>query len=958
MKHVLSIGVAFFFLVITSSLHAEMTNQVCMATPGWPSDRSDLEADPSLVRGTLNNGMRYVIKENSEPKSRVAMYLLINAGSLNELESQRGVAHFLEHMLFNGSTHFKPGELVKFFQDIGMNFGGDTNAFTSFDQTAYNIILPDGTSENLEKGFLVLSDYARRALLLESEIDRERGVILSEKRSRDSVGYRARVKASEFKYDGTLLATRQPIGLESVIKDADRELLKSFYDTWYRTDNMVVVVVGDVSSEQVKPLLEDAFSPLESPEDAPVCLDFGAVIHAEDKAYYHYDPDLGSTNVSIDSIWNLTRRNDSKAMQREEVIRVANIMMMQRRLNKLQESEGELFSGIGYYSGDMVRKLGYSTLSASVVNGKWQEGLEYLENYLRQVLEYGFQEQEFELVKKELISMLERAVLTADTKPSQKIARSIMRAFVSDRVIMSPQQELDLYSAMLDDLTMTEINAGIRKDWSQGNRLVSVEGSTEIAGNKAEAKILDQYLLAKTKAVTPYKEDIVGEFPYLTIPDVDDSIVKEQHRIESIDAERIIYANNVSLILKPTEFNANTIQLVLDFGSGKLSEPKPGMGMLANDIVNDSGTANLTSTALDELLAGTTVQLNFEVREDSFRLSGSSLTKDSELLFQLLYTLLNDPGFRERSYTIARNQLKEMYDSIANEAEGAKASGVERFFAGGDERVGLPPWEDVEAISLKEIEAWLVPQFAAGGVEVAVVGDFDPERIKELARTYLGGLEKREPISGTSSTLTFPRGQQHVELVNSQIDKSIVVVAWPTDDFWDINRTRRLNVLAGIFRERLRQVVREKLGATYSPVVFSAPSRVYTDYGRLQAEVVVAPGKENEIIKEITTIARELSTKPVPKEELDRVIEPYLTSLRDAVNSNPYWLRSVLANSTRHPEQLEWPASILTDFQGITTGDVESLAKQYLLPDAAATAVIKQAESKNNAQADTGKPAD
>lgn len=947
MRNFITVAIVVVFTAVAGPLHAATEAQVCIAEPGWPSDRSDLEVDPSLVRGTLSNGLRYVIKENSEPQNRVAMYLLIQAGSLNELDSQRGLAHFLEHMLFNGSTHFKPGELVQFFQEIGMSFGGDTNAFTSFDQTAYNIILPDGSRENLEKGFLVLSDYARRALLLDSEIDRERGVILAEKRTRDSVSYRARVAASEFRYEGTLLANRQPIGLESVIREADRSLLKAYYDNWYRTDNMVVVVVGAVAADQVEPVLQDAFSPLASAGTQPACLDFGVVTHSGVKAYHYYNPDLGSTNVSIDSIWNLPGRNDSRAMQREELVRVVTIMMMQRRLDKLQERKGELFSGIGYYSGDMVRRLGYSTISASVADGQWQEGLEYLNYHLRQVLDYGFGEQELELAKKDLMAMLERAVLTADTRPSQSIARSIMRAFINNRVIRSPLQELELYSPMLSSLTLQEVNNAVNMDWSHGTRLVSVEGSALISGENAQAAILGRYELVNGKRVEPYREEGAGKFPYLDVPVTDDSVITGQQQIESIGAARIDYANNVSLILKPTKFRANSIEVVVDFGCGKLTEPKPGMGMLADDIINDSGTGTLTRTALDELLAGTTARLSFAVKEDSFRLSGGSLTKDAELLFQLLYTILNDPGFRERSYTLARNQLKEMYESLANEAEGAKASGVARFLAGGDARIGLPPWQEVEIISLREIEEWLVPQFAHGGVQVAVVGDFELEKIKILATKYLGGLDRRAPVKSISSELIFPIGQHHTELVNSQIDKSIVVVAWPTADFWDIHRTRRLNVLAGIFRDRLRHVVREKLGATYSPVVFSAPSRVYTDYGRLQAEVVVAPGKEDQIIQEIKAIAEDLRTEPVSPEELNRVVGPYLTSLRDAVHSNSYWLNSVLANSIRYPEQLQWPATMISDFQSITTDDVALLAKAYLSPADAATAVIRQAVQKD-----------
>ncbi len=273
----------------------------CFST-AWPHEQSDLKPDPSVVFGRLDNGFRYVLKNNTEPKNRVAMSLNIQAGSLNETDEQRGIAHFLEHMLFNGTTHFPPGKLVEYFQSIGMNFGGDTNAHTGYDETVYDIILPNGNRGDIEKGLLVFSDYARGALLLQSEIDRERGVILAEKRSRDSAGYRAHVKETEFTMQGTLLPLRMPIGILKTISGANHAIMKNFYDAWYRPENMVLVMVGDFDPQSVQPLIEKQFANLTEAGEKPECPDIGQMIRDDLEFFYHYESEMGITEISIESM--------------------------------------------------------------------------------------------------------------------------------------------------------------------------------------------------------------------------------------------------------------------------------------------------------------------------------------------------------------------------------------------------------------------------------------------------------------------------------------------------------------------------------------------------------------------------------------------------------------------------------------------------------------------------------
>ena len=248
------------------------------AAAQWPQTKSDLKPDPDLVFGRLKNGFRYVLMNNKEPADRVSMHLNVQAGSLQESEKQRGLAHFLEHMLFEGTTHFPSGELVKYFQSIGMQFGPDANAHTGFAETVYDVLLPDGKKTSLEQALIVMQDYAEGALLLESEVAQERGVVLAEKRTRDSVGYRTFVATANFQFANTRIVRRLPIGIESVLKSADRRRVKAYYDTFYRPERMMLVMVGDFNIDVAQTLIADRFAGLKARAPAGAEIDLGDLL--------------------------------------------------------------------------------------------------------------------------------------------------------------------------------------------------------------------------------------------------------------------------------------------------------------------------------------------------------------------------------------------------------------------------------------------------------------------------------------------------------------------------------------------------------------------------------------------------------------------------------------------------------------------------------------------------------
>ncbi len=926
------------FLIIGVLFPAVPDARECFS-PAWPHEKSDLQPDPSLVFGRLENGLRYVLKKNQEPKSRVAMYLVIQAGSLHETDEQRGYAHFLEHMLFNGTTHFPPGKLVEYFQSIGMSFGGDINAHTTFDETVYDIVLPTGSKEGIEEGLLLLADYARGALLLEDEIERERGVIFAEMRSRDSAAYRAHVKETEFSMQGTRVPERMPIGVLETLEKADRAGLKKFYNAWYRPRNMIVVVVGDVDPELVRPLVEKQFIELTGEGPVPPCPELGLLDERATDFFYHYESEMGSTETALATLWNKEAEDDSYALQASELIDYAGAKIVQHRLDALARKGDTPFTSARIYSGTFLDQIGYGELSAKGDPEKWMQSLTLLENILRQALQFGFTDEELQRVKKELHASLDSDVLTASSRNSRKLASDYIQKININRVIRSPEQEKEHYGQLITELRLEQVETAFRKLWSHPTRLVKVNGNAVISGKDPLVTVKGVYEDAAGKEVVAYQAAERLDFPYLQLQGTPRQ-VESREQFADIDATRLHFANGVVLNLKKTTFQENEIQISADFGLGKSSEPIPGISLLTENVVNRSGTAALNRDDLDRILAGSSVKMHFKVGPSAFSWQGKALKQDLELLFQVLQSYLADPGVDEEAFTVGMDAFSQMYQAMTADVSGMMKLKGDVFLADGNESFGIPSWTEFSALTVEQIRKWYLPAVQQAMLEISLVGDFDEKEVEILAGKYFSILPERREKESQNVQVNFPKGKRMALTVPSSIDKGMLVVAWKSDDFWDIRRTRGLHVLAEIFSDKIRRVIRERLGASYSPQVFNVSSRVYPGYGVMQARLIVDPVQVEPLQKEVLAIANELWQGLIGEEELDRAKGPMLTSLKDMVRTNGYWLNSVLAMSNRHPQQLQWPNTILTGFGGLTVEDMKNLSRTYLDPNQAAVITV------------------
>ncbi len=902
----------------------------------WPKDKTDLDHDRSVIYKTLPNGFKYILMKNSIPKDRVSMHLNVNIGSLSENDNQQGIAHFLEHMLFCGSTHFKPGELIKYFQKLGMNFGGDTNAHTGFNETVYDMFLPNGKSENLEKGLLVMHDYAGGALLLQSEADRERKVILEEKRARDSVSYRTFVSVLKFELQGSQLTNRFPIGLEKIIKNTNADDLRLFYDTWYRPKNMSLILVGDFDTDLASKMIEDRFSDL-FPRKPLICIKKNAekINHRGIKPFYHYENEAGDTNVSICVVTDYKKGIETKKQRKTELYQDMACSIINNRFSALIGKGSAPVTSASAFSGMFFKDIVYGEISARCLPEKLQDTVALLENTLRGALKYGFTKSEIERVKKDYTASITNAVKTAPTRKSSVLARSLINHYNNDKVFMSPAQEKLLYESMINAVSLKTINSEFAKIWIPSHRLIVVTGNVDLnkKSTAPEKQILKMYTKSKTIKVAPYAENKLIKFPYLAAGKKRGKILNRTE-YKDIGIISLDFENGVRLNIKKTDFEKNKVLINIAFGHGKLDEPKdkPGLAIFSEAVINGSGLGKYIKDDISRALSGKNVSAVFNIKENRFEYNGVSESSEIETLFQLLYTHVIDQGMNIEAYDLAKIKIKKMITTLSKKAEGAMALSGNSFLAGGNLKFGIPPIDKFNNINIDDIKNYIKKALSDNQLEISVIGDCNISEVIRFCSIYFGSIMKKKGdfVKYQADLPIFPNGKKLNIKVSSKINKCMIYLTFPTDEYWNINKTRRLMILSQILSERIRVEIREKLGAAYSSHVYNKASKGYKGYGVLKIVVITDPEKKDIVKARLNKIISSVVLSGINEDELKLAKGPVLTSVKDMLNSNIYWLNNVMTGSAFYPEKLNWPKSITEDYSLIKKDEINFLAKKYL----------------------------
>ncbi|MDR0901968.1 MAG: insulinase family protein, partial [Opitutaceae bacterium] len=676
--------------------------------PKFAHEAGDLRADSRVRFGTLPNGLRYAVLANSEPKNRASLRLAVVAGSLQETDAERGIAHYLEHMAFNGSAHYEPGTLVNFFQRMGMGFGNDTNAYTTFDRTVYLLELPDTKAPTLADGLTVLNDYAGGLLLLQQQVDKERGIILAEKRARDSVDYRQQLAEYNLMLGDTLLPRRFPVGETATIESFQREHFTAFYDAWYRPGRMAVIAVGDFDPAALAGQIANTFSTLAPRAPARPDPDLGSIPDfAGTRAAWLPEPEAPATIVSIQSVIAIQPEPDTAATRLKKLPRTVALSIVNRRFSILAKKENAPFSrGVAYASEgfDFFRTAG---IDLTCQPAQWPAALALGEQELRRALEHGFHDTELREATANILNSLEQSVRTAATRRSGSLASGLVSALVNDRVFTTPADDLALFKPALEKLTAAECLAALREAFDAPGRYLTVMGNAVVGpdlasgrkpaspasgaesldttgtvadaaspivssvsdsppNQKSKIENLITAVYEKSRATPVAAPDAVAEalFAYTDFGPAG-KITASEH-VSDLDLDLATFANGVRLNTKKTDFEAGRIHINVRVGAGRLSEPRdqPGLATYINSTFLAGGLGKHDAVELQRVLAGRTVGTGFNVADDALVFTARTNRDDLLLQLQLIAAHITDPGYREESDRQARKAFEQLYTRL------------------------------------------------------------------------------------------------------------------------------------------------------------------------------------------------------------------------------------------------------------------------------------------------------
>ena len=905
----------------------------------WAQEASDIKPDAKVTYGTLPNGMRYVLMPNQDPPGRVSMRLHIAAGSLMEREDQRGVAHFLEHMVFNGSKNFPDAsELIPKMQRLGIAFGAHANAYTSFDETVYMLDLPNNEADTLKLGFDIMRDFGDGAFLREEEIEKERGVILSEKTSRDSVQMRLMEKQFNALLPDALISERFPIGTEEIIKSAPRKAFTDFYSQYYIPSKMTFVYVGDFDPVAAEKRIIATFDSMENPVVPGTDPKLGSI--PSGKGYQTLvmaDKEVATTDLTLLIKKPYIKKPDNKANRGVDLPLALAHAIINQRFSILAKKEDVTISAGNAFSYDLFDFVELTGVSVDAKNHDWETALPVLEQELRRALDYGFTDSELKQIKANLINAYELAVKSAPSRKTHDLASTLTEHVHSSSVFSTPEDDLSILQENLKAVTVESCHTALKELWDTED--ITLILTTTATSEDTEKKLTEVYEKSKQVEVTAPEKTADADFAYTDFGSAGE-IAKKQH-VKAQDFTQISFHNGCNCNVKHTDFEKNNISVSARVGGGKLTMPKdqPGLDLYASSTFTSGGLGKHSSDDLERILAGRNAAVLFGVGDDAFVLNGSTTPKDLELQLQLMCAYLIDPGFRPEAERLFQAQVPSIYSRMKHSGAGPQAK-LNAYLHGEDTRFVFPTQEQLEGIDSEAVKKWLLPEFKNGYLELSLVGDLDVEKVTPILARTVGALPKRaaeKPAYSEERVIanlpTVP-AEKHYSF-ESRVAPGTAMVVWkgPGLSAKTIGTTRRLGILSSIFSNRMREEIREKLGEAYSPYSGFQPNDTFKDLGYILA---VSPGKAEQaerVGKLILEIGSKLAQEGATEDELKRALEPQLNRLKTSLRDNNYWLSTVMSRSQEQPYRLTWASERDADYASITVEEINALAKQYLGKD-------------------------
>ena len=901
----------------------------------WGFEQSDIPLDPGYRFGRLANGMRYVIRANDTPEATAVVRMAIDAGSLDESDSERGFAHFVEHMAFNGSTNVPEGEMIPLLEREGLAFGADTNASTSFDETIYKLDLPRNDPALLDLSLKLMRETASELSFSPAAVEREKGVVLSEMRDRNTYALRNAVESMHFMNPHALYADRLPIGTTEVLEAATADRIKDFWQREYVPEHTTIVVIGDFDPAVVEQKIQARFadwhgqSAEPQPGAGPVDFDDG-----------------GRTDVYLDSAMperiEAARQGpwlggtDTIARRRENLLREIGYDIVNRRFQRISRQPSPPFRSAGFGTGDIFEAGRSTRLIVDTSDREWRKGLFAATAEYRRALKFGFTPAEIAEQVSGIRTALQNAAASADTRSHGDLVTPILALLEDGTVPSDPRTVLERFEALAPDITPKSVLAALKRE------VVPLqEPLLRFRGRYAPEGGADAVRAAWDEAIrAPVSRNAaagLGAFAYTEFGEP--AAIASDARETGLDIRTIRFANGVMLNLKHTDLEKDRVRVEINIDGGKMldTRDKP----LATELtpyLAEGGLGQHSEDDLQTILAGRTVDNEFRADESTLTATVQTTPRDLELQLDLLAAYVTDPGYRDEGIERYRQDINRYFAQLNATPSSALSGAIGAIVSDNDPRFSLQDPSQYRKLTYEDLKAGIGERLRDGAIEIGIVGDFDEAQAIALVAKTFGALPRRENTFGeydSQPARTFTKDRSpRIVTHTGPADQALLRYVWPTRDDADPVAALSLELLERVVRIELTQTLREALGKAYSPSASSSLSHYWPDYGTFSLTASIAVPEVPATREAIRSTLAELRTKPVEPDLLLRARQPMLEHYQNALKSNSSWL-SLVDRAQSEPERIDRFLKTGERLQALTAQDLQNAAIRYLDPDEA-----------------------
>lgn len=916
-----------------------------------------LPKDPNNVYGKLNNGFAYIIRKNANPPDRVVFFLHVKTGALNETDSQNGLAHFLEHMAFNGSKHFAPGELIPYMNKLGMKFGADSNAHTNYKETVYKLFMPDVKPETIDKALTILSDFAGELLLSPKEIDNERQVILEEARSHKSAGERIQKEWMRKVFSGTRVASHDVIGDEKQIEKFPKSEFDDFWNTWYRPENMTLIVVGDVDPQAIEKEIQKYFETFKARAKDRKPIPTGIAPVDQTRAFVFTDPEQVMTQVQLLAI--TPARPPLKTYEDYRFNEMENIgtWIVGRRLREMVDKGTASFRGANVFVNGLMNE---AILPMGMAFGEprdWNKMLEQVIIEISRAIEHGFSEQEFKLAKKEMLADAERDVEREPTLDARVFVNQYSNAVGEELPILSAKQRLDLLKRILSKATIEEVHQIFVKDYK--NKAYTY---TVLMPEKPEGVTLPtpEDVLAAAKEAWARKTDAIKEkksadslLAALPKPGkVVQQSTDDDLKITTAKLSNGVIVNHRFMDYKKDEVY---IQIALPGGSIEETAENRGVSEAAEVAFDRPATSRLDSTQIEDLMTGKKVRVGGNIGVDDLAISVSGSPKDMETGMQLAYALLTDAKIEQAALDNWKKLQLQRIEMMKTMVEGRLREAMGQVVYGGDIRLCPLTVDEVNKLSVEKAESWLKRITDKAAIEATIVGEISLEDALALAAKYLGALpERSSDFTALDSLRILHRGkgpyEEKVEF-KTVTPKAFVLAGFVGCEERNALDRRLLTLGARILSDRMIKRIREEERLVYGIGCQNQPSRAMKGMGMVFAAAPTDPHHADKLADTILEMMKTFAAKGPTDEEVGIAKKQIANELEKQLKEPGFWLGQL---SEMHYRRR--PLSELKELPGIyetfTGKMIQDVFHRYLKDiDLIRLVIVPDAESRAKAAA-------